>query len=74
MELDPKSVFSDEIVVPLFSGLTRCSSGCGHILDDEPQLREPFFLQTPTGPEQTSAALFESKLRSCLIHSAVVQA
>ena len=45
MELDPKSVFSDEIVVPLFSGSTRRSSGCGQILDDEPQLgpREPFF-------------------------------
>ena len=38
MELDPKSVFSDEIVVRLFSGLARRSSGCGQILDDEPQL------------------------------------
>ena len=52
MELDPKSVFSDEIVVPLFSGLARCSSGCGQILDDEPQLgprENPFFYKRQQG-------------------------
>jgi hypothetical protein len=38
MERDPESVFGDEIVVPLFSGLARCSPGCGQIFDDEAQL------------------------------------
>jgi hypothetical protein len=68
MELDPKSVFGDEIFVTLSSGLARCSSGCGQILDDEPQMsprQTPIFHKRPTGQERTSAAFFESKLRSC---------
>ena len=50
MELDPKSVFADEIFVTLSSGLARCSSGC--ILDDEPQLspsQTPMFYKRQQG-------------------------
>jgi hypothetical protein len=45
MELDRKSVFGDEFVVRLFSGLARYSPSCGQILDDEAQLgsRESLF-------------------------------
>jgi hypothetical protein len=84
MELDPKSVFSNEIVVALFFGLAHgsrtrlsrlhprhivpmCSSGCGQILDDEPQLgpRENPFFTNVNRAGADSAALCESKLCSC---------
>jgi hypothetical protein len=76
MELDPKSVFGDEIFVTLSSGLAHCSSGCGQILDDEPQMcprQTPIFHKRQQGRSGHLQHSLNQNFAHAFIHSVIVQ-